>query len=95
MCRRAVRVGGHDIHVDKFGAGIQRFTNHHAGLGPLIGAFNTFDSRDDRAGAGERLVGVVELIGRAPDIRAGGGHRIRAGRPFDKAADRGGKAMEP
>ena len=76
-------------------AGVQRLADHHARLRPRIRVPHAVDPRDNRAGAGERLEREVELIGRARDIGAGGGHRIGAGRSFREAAHRARVAPEP
>ena len=76
-------------------ARIERLTDHHTSLRPAVRVLDTFDSGSNRAGAAEHLVREVKLVGHVPDISAGGGHCVRAGGAFDKAADRARKTMEP
>ena len=51
-------------------AGIQRITDHHTRLGPVVRVLNALDSGGNRAGAVEHLVGKVKFVSRAPDVGA-------------------------
>ncbi len=82
-----IGVGGHDINPSELRPGSERLADHHAGLGPVVGLLDALDPCDNRAWAGEYLVGKVEFVRYVPDIRAGGGHRINANRALCEATN--------
>ncbi len=70
--------------------GVDAVTDHHAAFGPVVGAGAAGrDARHHRAVAGQGLVGIAELVGHVPDIRAGAAHADgairRLGEPYRPA----------
>ena len=63
-------VAGRNDHHSVFRAAGERFTNHHARLGPGVGICHTHHTSDDLSVAAERLINVMKLIGVVPDIDA-------------------------
>ena len=89
FCSRAVNIRRHNVYRRKLRAGIQRFTDHHTGLGPGIGVLDTEHFCFNRTTAGKGLVCIVELIGRAENISTACCQSVRTNRLFNEAADRG------
>ena len=61
-------------------AGIQRFPDHHARLGPGVRRLQRRDSRDDFRVSLDWLVHVLKLVGTAPNRLTGSRHRERSRR---------------
>ena len=51
--------------------GIERFADHHAGLGPAGGVLHVQHARRDGAIAGQGLKPITEFVAGIPDVRAG------------------------
>ena len=69
---------------------VQRFTDHNAGLSPLVRAGPGDIAETDRQPSvtGERLEPLVKCVGLTPDIRAICGEREAAAAEINEAAGR-------